>query len=154
MALGTVTIPFYRQSASNAPRKANAHVDADIVFSNPNAATNMTMIAEVDGLPVTGDGLRVFVGDELAAVATPIDSLYFITIQSDQVGELRFEMDGEILMPVCGTIHYVADSHHGTLKAPITLRPADETGVYKIIENDHVVIIRNNERYDVTGKKL
>ena len=159
MALGTVTIPFYRQSASNAPRKANAHVDADLVFSNPNAATNMTMIAQV---AANGEGLmayelsplKVYVGDELAAVATPIDSLYFITIQSDQVGELRFEMDGEILMPVCGTIHYVADSHHGTLKAPITLRPADETGVYKIIENNHVIIIRNNEKYDVTGKKL
>ena len=122
LGLGSKEIKFYRQSASNAPRKANAHVDADIVFSNPNAATNMTMIAEVDGLPVTGDGLRVFVGDELAAVATPIDSLYFITIQSDQVGELRFEMDGEILMPVCGTIHYVADSHHGSLKAPVVLK--------------------------------
>ena len=27
-------------------------------------------------------------------------------------------------------------------------------GSHKIIENDHVVIIRNNEKYDVTGKKL
>jgi len=25
---------------------------------------------------------------------------------------------------------------------------------YKLIENDHVVIIRNNEKYDITGKKL
>ena len=158
MALGTVTIPFYRQSASNAPHKANAHVDADIVFSNPNAATNMTMIAKVDGLPVTGDGLRVFVGDELAAVATPLtideDTYYFLTIQCDKVGELRFEMDGQTLQPENGAINYSTDSHAGSLKAPITLRPADETGVYKIIENDHVVIIRNNERYDVTGKKL
>ena len=158
MALGTVTIPFYRQSASNAPRKANAHVDADIVFSNPNAATNMTMIAEVDGLPVTGDGLRVFVGDELAAVATPLtideDTYYFLTIQCDKVGELRFEMDGQTLQPENGAINYSTDSHAGSLKAPVILKPAEETGVYKIIENDHVVIIRNNERYDVTGKKL
>ena len=123
-------------------------------FTNPKAATNMTMIAKVDGLPVTGDGLRVFVGDELAAVATPIDSLYFITIQSDQVGELKFECNGETLLPVSGAIHYQADAHHGTVKAPIVLKKADETGVYKIIENDHVVIIRNNEKYDVTGKKL
>ena len=30
----------------------------------------------------------------------------------------------------------------------------DATRVYKIIENDHVVIIRNKEKYDVTGTKL
>jgi hypothetical protein len=24
----------------------------------------------------------------------------------------------------------------------------------KILENDHIVIIRNGERYDVTGKKI
>ncbi len=170
MELGTVTIPFYRQSASNAPRKANAHVDADLVFSNPNAATNMTMIAQVvangEGLmanelsPLTSNHspLKVYVGDELAAVATPLtideDTYYFITIQCDKVGELRFEMDGQTLQPENGAINYSTDSHAGSLKAPIMLRPADETGVYKIIENQHVVIIRNNERYDVTGKKL
>lgn len=29
-----------------------------------------------------------------------------------------------------------------------------ENRPYKIIENNHVVIIRNGEKYDVTGKKL
>jgi len=165
MELGTVTIPFYRQSASNAPRKANAHVDADLVFSNPNAATNMTMIAMInDGMSATAslndvnDVLKVYVGDELAAVATPLtideDTYYFLTIQCDKVGELRFEMDGQTLQPENGAINYSTDSHAGSLKAPIMLRPADETGVYKIIENNQVIIIRNNERYDVTGKKL
>ena len=38
--------------------------------------------------------------------------------------------------------------------APMTSRQKDKTGVYKIIENDHVIIIRNGERYDVAGKKL
>ena len=154
LAPGDVKIRFFNQS-NNAPRRSSsAAQDNRLEFSNPKAATNMTMIAKVDGLPVTGDGLRVFVGDELAAVATPIDSLYFITIQSDQVGELKFECNGETLLPVSGAIHYQADAHHGTVKAPIVLKKADETGVYKIIENDHVVIIRNNEKYDVTGKKL
>ena len=91
-------------------------------------------------------------------MATPLtideDTYYFITIQCDKVGELRFEMDGQTLQPENGAINYSTDSHAGSLKAPIMLRPADETGVYKIIENQHVVIIRNNERYDVTGKKL
>ena len=48
---------------------------------------------------------------------------------------------------------YIADSHHGTLRAPIILKPGDNRPC-KIIENDHVVIIRNNEKYDITGKKL
>jgi hypothetical protein len=101
--------------------------------------------------------IRVYVGDELAGVATPIDSLYFITIQSDRVGELRFETeDGEQLIANSQEpIAYKADSHHGSLKAPIILKPADdETGVYKLIENDHVIIIRNNEKYSITGTKL
>ena len=104
--------------------------------------------------------------DELAAVAEPItitdhqspitndDVFYFLTIQSDKVGELRFEMNGESYMPESGSMNYSADAHHGSLKAPIVLRKADEAGVYKILENNHVVIIRNNEKYDVTGKKL
>jgi len=129
-------------------------------FHNPAAATNMTMIAKVEGVQDTGDRLRVFVNDELAAVTSPLDSLYFLTIQSDRVGELRFEMGDQTLVPVdiSTSRHFeianIPDSHHGSLKAPIILRPADGTGVYKIIENNHVVIIRNNEKYDVTGKKL
>jgi hypothetical protein len=139
-------------------------------FSNTAAATNMTMIAKVSysesGLTaersysesgLTAEGgqtLRVYVNDELAAVATPIDSLYFLTIQSDRVGELRFEIDGKTYVPACGSINYSADAHHGSLKAPILLIKDDEVGVYKIIENDHVIIIRNGERYDITGKKL
>jgi hypothetical protein len=119
----------------------------------------MTMIARVEGLQVTGYGLRVFVGDELAAIASPMDSLYFITIQSDQIGELRFEMDGERLAVSGEQISYKADSHYGTIKAPVKLvpvtgNPSTVTAPYKIIEDDHVVIIRNNEKYDVTGKRL
>jgi hypothetical protein len=122
----------------------------------------MTMIARIDMYPpsLADQVLRVYVADELAAVATPIDSLYFLTIQSDKSGTLRFELNGETLIPV-GTsgsrdseISYSPNAHAGSLKAPVILRPAENTGVYKILENDHVVIIRNGERYDVTGKKL
>ena len=58
------------------------------------------------------------------------------------------------VVAVRNVVNRTADSHYGTLKAPIVLRKADETGVYKVIEDNHVVIIRNNEKYDVTGKKL
>ena len=166
MAQGTVEIPFYRHPASGAPRRTVANTDA-YAFTNPEAATNMTMIAMVSDL--TNEGakeLRAYVGDELAAMAAPLtideETYYFLTIQSDQPGTLRFEMDGRALeiepssLPEGGgdRLLYAADRHAGSLRAPIMLRPADETGVYKIIENNHVVIIRNNEKYDVTGKKL
>ena len=125
-------------------------------FTNPKAATNMTMIAQIEGLAISNYRLEVYVGDELAAIATPIDSLYFLTIQSDKVGELKFQGNGEWLEVIGESIPYSADAHYGTLKAPVLLRPKDKdsTGIYKIIENNHVVIIRNNEKYDVTGTKL
>ena len=138
--------------SNNAPKRTPAVEHPE--FTNPNAATNSTMIARVESQESRVESLKVFVNDELAAVAEPIDSLYFITIQSDQIGELRFEMNGETYVPVSGIISYSADSHHGSLRAPIVLKPAESDRPYKIIENQHVVIIRNNEKYDVTGKKL
>ena len=100
--------------------------------------------------------VNAYIGSELVGVATKIDSLIFLTIQSDQAGELRFEMDGMTLVPRGGAMRYQSNAHAGTIKAPVVLCPAEnaETGVYKIIEDQHIVIIRNNEKYDVTGKKL
>jgi len=181
LAPGTVEIGFYNKSVS-APKRAKSQ-EPNSQWSNPKAATNMTMIACVmanDLSPLTSNlsPLKVYVGDELAAVAEPLiipslstegasslseaSPFYFITIQSDKIGELRFEMeDGTPLSPVStegaspfAPLKYAANAHHGSLKAPIILKPMDETGVYKVIENNHVVIIRNNEKYDVTGKKL
>ena len=159
LGLGSKEIKFYRQSSSAPKRSIDRYADRaqnTDLFNNPQAASNMTMIATLDDGQWTLDKgqLKVYVGGELSAIASPIDSLYFITIQSDQIGELRFEIAGERLMVDGESIRYTADSHYGTLKAPIVLRKADETGVYKILENNHVVIIRNNEKYDVTGKKL
>ena len=164
LAPGKVKIRFFNQSNSNAPKRAARNTEGDPsetinVFTNPQASTNMTMIARIEGLDVSKSrDLEVFVGDELAAVATPIDSLYFLTIQSDRIGELRFEMEGETYVPVDVTtsrnleLSYSADSHHGTLDNPIVLIK-DDNRPRKIIENNHIVIIRNNEKYDVTGKK-
>ena len=159
LAPGTVDIAFYKpeaqiilknQKTPNTPNTPNTSI-----FTNPEAATNMTMIAKIEG-PLTAhrSPLTVMVGDDLAGVAEPIDSLYFITIQSDKQGDLRFNLNGEWLMVNGERIRYAADCHHGSLMEPVILKPIEETEVYKILENDHVIIIRNNERYDVTGKKL
>ena len=141
-------------------------------WANPHAATNMTMIARLEnsslGAPDVRPEIRVFINDELAALATPLvidnEALYFLTIQSDKSGTIRFEtVDGIVLTPLStegasplinSPLMYAPNAHAGSLKAPVVLRPAENTGVYKILEKDHVVIIRNGERYDVTGKKL
>ena len=145
---GTVDVPFYNKNGkATIPQQLR-------LFRNPKAATNMTMIAKVEG-----EGLKAFINDELVGEATPIDSLYFLTIQSDNIGELRFTTsDGQSLIPVTEnhaplTLIYDSDAHVGSLRAPVLLKQGDNRP-YKIIENNHVIIIRNNERYDVTGKKL
>ena len=196
LGAGAVAIPFYKQT-NNAPHRNQSSVsDSDLsgeaglssvsdsgvptnnmqwgahsgLYSNPNAATNMTMIAtlasvsEAVCLPSAKRSVYVFVGDELAGVAEPIDSLYFITIQSDRTGApLTFRTaDGLLLRSVDIStsqyldISYSADTHYGTLKSPILLSPTENGAgdVYKIIENDHIVIIRDGERYDITGVKL
>ena len=115
--------------------------------------------------PITSNHspLKVFIGSELVGVAEPItlsagegrgEAFYFLTIQSDRVRELRFEMNGETYVPESGNINYSADSHCGSLKAPVLLRPTETDRPYKIIEDNHVIIIRGGERYDLTGKKL
>ena len=88
-------------------------------------------------------------------MATKIDSLYFLTIQTDITGTLRFETESGEGLSVTGygTINYVPNAHHGSLKAPVLLVPGDDRP-YKIIENQHIVIIRDGERYDIVGKKL
>ena len=187
-AAGSVRINFYELNIAGAPRHASAahasnhgtQASSDVdtqesAFTNPAAASNMTMIATIRTAAsanqlsqgsrhqtATGSQspLRVYVNDELAAVAQPTDvdgdTLYFLTIQCDNAGELRFETeDGTALCAITGAIDNIPDSHYGSLKAPVILVPEeDKNSVYKIIEDDHIVIIRNGERYDPTGKKL
>ena len=183
MAQGTATVHFYPTASSKAKAKANAKANAE-AFTNTNAATNMTMIATLmtntqsptaklsDSEALQHAVIKVYIDNELAGVAEPIanadteaepmaNALYYLTIQSDHAGKpLRFETEDGTPLIVAGepssAIHYLPDAHEGTPQAPVRLIPRtdDQVGATKIIENDHVVIIRNGERYDVTGKKL
>jgi hypothetical protein len=142
---GSVNVRFFNKPASDAPQRAPAF--------HGNAATNMTMIAKVEG-----EGLRAYIGEKLVGVATPVDSLYFLTISYDGTGELRFETeDGMPLQPLTEnnsplTVTYEPDAHHGTLKSPVLLRP-DGNRPYKVLENGLIFIIREGERYDLNGRK-
>ena len=181
MAQGSANIRFYNRSAQNNRKQQSPSLQGrsgEATFSNPNAATNMTMIARVEKpVPVTGNPspITVYVGDELAAIAEPIkilnvksqmsngEAYYFLTIQSDNTGTLRFETeDGQELEiepsslqgEAGGGLTYYANAHVGSLKAPVILRPTENRRPYKVIEDQQVIIIRNNEKYDVTGRKL
>ena len=157
LAKGEVKMHYYNPKADNkAPKKVKGVTDEQ-AYSNPNAASNMTLIAQAEGAEVSGEQLAVYVDNQLAGVATPItigtDVYYFITVQSELPGELRFEMGGETLMPSDGAIYYSANQHAGSLNAPVMLKPTDNRP-YKMIEDNHVVIIRGGDKYDITGKKL
>ena len=146
-------VNFYDKTASAAPKRINEPMVNDKIV-NRSASTNMTMICQLQSDNVQGKKVMAYISNELVGVAEPIDSLYFLTISSDAAGELRFKTEDGTSLTTEMPINYVADSHHGTLKAPVILQPAERSLPYKIIENNHVIIIRNNEKYDVTGKKL
>ena len=69
---GSVSFTLQQSSqSSNSPKKANANTNAN-AFSNPEAATNMTMIAAIEGLEDERiRGLEVYIDDELVGVAEP-----------------------------------------------------------------------------------
>ncbi len=155
-----VKMRYNKPTANNAPRRhaLSAAQSTDLGFSNPRAASNMTMIVAIQDSATLTD-LRVYVGDELAGLTGSINinnkQFYFVTVQSDKMGDLRFEMNGETLYPIGGSIAYEADAHVGSLKAPVMLTFQDiDNQVYKLIEDNHVVIIRGGEKYDVIGHKL
>ena len=150
LAESDVTIKFYSKAA-NAPQRAPKF--------NGKAATNMTMICKVEGVnELMNEGVKAFSGDELVGIATPIElnneTLYFLTVSSDFADELRFETEDGTPLRAEQPIRYTSDAHHGSLKAPIILKPGETSRPYKIIEDQHVVIIKNGEKYDIDGKKL
>ena len=167
MAHGSIDIHFFDKSASAKLRDKGQRTIDNGQWTNPNASTNMTIIAKLSNDPINDQMVNdqivnVYVGDELAGVAEPLPlqgaggpaSLYFLTIQSDRSGELRFELEDGTSLKSEMPLRYEADAHHGSLESPVVLKPGENQRPYKLIENDHVVIIRNGERYDVTGKKL
>ena len=197
---GDAVVYFYEQVSAKASKKvlntrntkaqgANTVVDVEQMqpaFSNPRAATNMTMIARIEchqpecHQPILADNavLTAYVGDELAAVATPQvvsgDTLYFLTIQSDKAADLTFFLnlgkEKYQLSTLNSELSYRPDTHAGSIKAPVRLAPMkngntyphsdegqnllDKYGAYKIFEDGQVYIIRRGEKYTVTGIKV
>lgn len=172
MAPGSVDIRFF-DKPNNAPVRKSASLQgrSEEASFHASSATNMTMIAKLSNDQMVN--VLVYLEDELVGVAEPLqmsndksqisngEALYFLTIQSDAVGApIAFRTEnGEGLSPIDPStsrpldINYTPDCHHGSVQSPIVLTPGDNR-VFKIIENDHVIIIRNNEKYSITGSKL
>ena len=131
-------------------------------FRNPDAATNMTIIAalaENGNLNTRNSRVFVYVGNELVGIAHPQevdgDRFYFLTIQSDKAGILRFETeDGMVLRSLSfETLNYIPDNHHGSLRVPVllTTREEDNDYVEKRIINGILYIFHGNRVYNAQG---
>jgi hypothetical protein len=167
LAAGDVTMHYHPSSSQYAPkRKVRA---AEAAFTNPQAETNMTMVAKVDKSIYKFTNLQIYklkayVDDVLAAEALPQvvdgDTLYFVTIQSDGSGTLRFELNGEPLAPiirdsVVPSFRYSENDHHGTIEEPVLLVPAAELKPQKIVDKGTLYILMpDGTRYDATGKRV
>ena len=103
------------------------------VFTQPHS-TNMTMIATVEN-PSQCTRVLAYVGSSLSAVAMPQvvdgDTLFFITIGSDQGGQVSFLLEyGDNLTGIASKrIPYQPNAHFGTLRQPVmlALEPSGES---------------------------
>ncbi|MBR1878389.1 MAG: hypothetical protein IJ814_05200, partial [Paludibacteraceae bacterium] len=134
---------------------------------------NMSIVARVKDGEETVHGVEVgiFAGEECRGAAVEDDGDYwFITVAGDEPTPLTIKVydpaTGQTVV-VKQSLNYADDATLGTLAEPYIIQlnqaegidqiGADDIGSdrpYKIIEDDHVIIIRGGERYDVTGKKL
>ncbi len=186
-------------STLSAPEFSNPNATANMTIIATLASVSAGGLSGEAGLSsVSASGLSsifVYAAGELVGVASPIsvseplntqhstlnssgNALYFLTIQSDQIGApLTFRTaEGQWLNVQINNPYSEADrstegrkeivnnpdAHYGTLESPVLLTPSlnGQSGadaavdVYKLLDNGHVVIIRNGERYDVTGLRL
>ena len=89
-------------------------------------------------------------GETVTVYATPDNGYTFVKWVLNGTVEVTASSTLDILMTRDTAIYAVFEVDPAT---DITNANAD-INAYKRIEKNHVVIIRNNEKYDVTGKKL
>ena len=173
-----VTMRFFPSATTDSPAR-RISATAPELFTNPQAATNMTIIAkinssskveEVAGGQRSMNPIHVYVDGDLAAVAHPqligTEALYFITVQSDHSGQLTFELDGNRLEPINSSSkveevpaspaeEYEADTHFGTISEPVLLMPEADLQPRKLLENGLLYIqLPDGTRYSATGEKV
>ncbi len=144
----TTTMRYVKNNTQRVARRmkvaAANNSTEETPFVNPNASSNMTVIAAVSNAErfnLEGSRVLAYVGNELAGIAQPQlvdgDTLFFVTISSDVADKVSFslEQDGDVVGTTSPLFLNTADSHHGTLSLPVQLHfsqlslsfPADVT---------------------------
>lgn len=133
--------------------------------------SNMTMTIRLmdDQASVDTCEIAAFINNECrGAIRADEEGLYYLVISGESAGQtmsIHTVLNGEEVTIDRG-LTYVSDDHVGTpwepyiiqLNSTVGIETVDAegtgaTGVYKVIEDDHIIIIRNGERYDITGNK-
>ncbi|MCQ2324130.1 MAG: laminin G domain-containing protein [Paludibacteraceae bacterium] len=163
------TVTFYYPNYFASTAAAPARVKEAEHYSPIPAQTypgNMTITAIVkDGEQLITDAeVAVFVNDECRAAALPIGDRWFITVPGDEQVTMQFRVwynEQEYIVERTAT--FVEDSALGNYNNPYIIQIGEETDIHhvdaesednsviKVIENDHVYIIKNGVRYDILG---
>ena len=136
-----------------------------------NYPSNMTMTIRLmdDQASVDTCEIAAFINNECrGAIRADEEGLYYLVISGESAGQtmsIHTVLNGEEVTIDRG-LTYVSDEHVGTPWEPYIIQlnstvgietvgaeGTGTTGVYKVIEDDHIIIIRNGERYDITGNK-
>ena len=170
---GTLAAPSVSVSGLSAPRSVSANgLNWFEPVDKHTYPSNMTMtIRLLDGEAVVDTcEIAAFVGGECrGAVRADEEGLYYLVIAGDGAGQamtIKTVLDGDIVT-IDNTLTFTSDDHIGTPWEPyiINLQKAEgiedvqddgvqSTKVYKIIQNQHVFIIRNGEKYTITGQEV
>ena len=142
---GTVNFTF-RPSRSSKGCKGDGVDQSNEADQTFRPATNMTLIARVEGMNSVSP-LRAYVAGENVGVAEPMlvdgDTLYFLTLGTDQSGDLSFTMEYDGTATKLSTLHSSLSTqpnrHIGTLANPVVLSPlTSQVTAYPIPFTNHV----------------
>jgi hypothetical protein len=144
-----------------------------------NYPSNMTMtIRLLDGEAVVDTcQIAAFVEDECrGAVRADGEGLYYLVIAGEGAGqamEIKTVINDQMVndemvnvITIDNTLTYVSDDHIGTPWEPYVIQlrkaegidavsgdPSSKTAT-KVLEDQHIYIIRNGEKYTVTGQEV
>ena len=169
---------FYQRSGLSAKR---SNSDAVFIPVTDPYSGNMSIIARVmnGDKAVHGVEVGIFAGDECRGAATEehinvntTDGYWFLTVAGDETAPLTIKVHdpatGETIT-VQQTLTYADDATLGSLDEPYIIQLGVIEGVEnihndtatdsgsrytKIIENGILYILRNGDKYEVTGKKV
>ena len=177
----TISLTAKRSNSVSGLAAKRSNSEAVFIPVTDPYSGNMSIIARVmnGDKAVHGVEVGIFAGDECRGAATEehinvntTDGYWFLTVAGDEVAPLTIK----VYDPVSGkttiveqSLQYTDDSTLGTLAEPYVIQLGVMEGVEdiqgdtatdsgsrytKIIENGILYILRDGEKYEVTGKKV